>query len=481
MIAPSNIPISPIGFAIALMISMVLTVIALSPLRRFAVIYLIIQLGVAVGPLMPSIFETLTKERPKNAQQFLTLSPKRNILVVSLDDISRVLALENLDKNSVLRGQFKDFTFFENLTGNAPATQLSLAHEFFGSRDFKSLGNDMDALMTGLNLDLLPMNNSQTDSATYGSYNIFNTRPSRRLEIGGLSENRSLSNRVAGIANLHQYLAVRLGTRYLPISLKKLEYKGYDLSALLGAVYDLDCVDCSDLDRQLENHTGPIWDKLPISSLGDFDGLVRRVKVGNTTFAIRYMHFLFSHFPVDFDADCDYQSDSAAWHAASQNRQAAFAETTCALRKFVALIDRLKEMDIYDNSLIVLKSDHGKISNYFDDYPDNAGFNGSKTFGLDRYRPMLMIKDFNVRAQSLTLSDRAVAISDLAPSLCIRIPDAKACDTFPGVDLLSTPVDQGNSFRVYLPRGPQSTHRFKTLEGVIIQRGNDLVELVDKP
>jgi hypothetical protein len=100
---------------------------------------------------------------------------------------------------------------------------------------------------------------------------------------------------------------------------------------------------------------------------------------------------------------------------------------------------------------------------------------------LDRYRPMLMIKDFNVRAQSLTLSDRAVAISDLAPSLCIRIPDAKACDTFPGVDLLSTPVDQGNSFRVYLPRGPQSTHRFKTLEGVIIQRGNDLVELVDKP
>lgn len=481
MIAPSNTPISPIGFMITLMISTVLTLIALSPLRRFAVIYLIIQLGVAVGPLMPSIFEVLTKERPQNAQQFLTLSPKRNILVVSLDDISRVLALENLDKNSVLRDQFKDFTFFENLTGNAPATQLSLAHEFFGSRDFKSVGKDMDALMAGLNLDLLPMNNSQINSATYGSYNVFNTRPSRRVEIGGLSENISLSNRVSGIAKLHQYLAVRLGTRFLPIFLTALEYRGYGLSALLGAFYDLDCTDCSDLDRQLENHTGPIWDKAPISSLGDFDGLVKKVKVGDTIFAIRYMHFLFPHFPVDFDAVCDYRSDSAVWHAANQNQQAAFDETTCALHKFVALIDRLKEMDIYDNSLIVLKSDHGKISKYFDAYPDNAGFNGSKNFGLDRYRPMLMVKDFNVSEQSLTISQRAVAISDLAPSLCMRILDTKACDTFPGVDLLSTPVDQENSFWVYLPRDPQSTHRFKTLEGVIIQRGNDLVDLVDKP
>lgn len=480
MVAPSNTPIAPIGFTVVLVLAILLTAIALTSFRRFALIYIAIQLSVTFATVAPTIVSVITKERPLNTEQFLTLSPDLNILVISLDDISRVLTLDNLNAYPTLRHRFKDFTFFEHLTGNAPGTALSIAHELFGAVDFKAIGADSKELVAGLDLEMLAMNDPQVDAATYGSYNYLNSIPSRRVEIDGLSNNVSQRSHIARISDLYHYVAVRLATRYLPAAMIKLENRGLDLTALLNKILELDCRDCSALERRLENHAGPIWDREAVSSFADFDSLVERTRVGESSFVLRYMHFLFTHFPIDFDADCEYRSDSYKWFEANQNQQAAYAETTCALRKLATLIDRLKKLGIYDNSLIIFKSDHGKIKSYFDTHPHNAGFNGNLTWGLDRYRPMLMIKDIDTRSDILTVSDRAVAISDLASTICPRLPASASCEAYTGVDMLAPSATQEPPFSVYLPRDASSTHRLDTLEAVILQRGDDLADLVDK-
>ena len=63
---------------------------------------------------------------------------------------------------------------------------------------------------------------------------------------------------------------------------------------------------------------------------------------------------------VEFDRHCQFKGHDHDWFTRHQNRQSVKEESYCALQQFSRFIAKLKELGIFDKTLIVLKSDHGK-------------------------------------------------------------------------------------------------------------------------
>jgi len=475
MVAPDSTPTATGGLIAATMIALVMTALALTRFRKYAVIYLGVQLAVALVPAAASIQRALMPRGESDVARFMSLSPERNVLVVSMDDISGALAHEVLENDPVLRARFADFLFFEGVIGNAPATFMSITHELFGARDYKALGNDEAAVGAALDRSELVLNDLAVDAMTYGSYNAYNAWPERSVE------HVAVLPPMPAIMDLYQYVAARLGTRHAAAVLSTMETHSFDLATLTGMFFDVECTDCDPLLAEIENHYGPSWDTQLLVSRVDFDMFLEHVSVGGSDFTLRYMHFLFTHFPVDFDESCTFRGNDAEWYFGNQNEAGALAETACSLSLFAELLDRLKEAGVYDNTLIVLKSDHGKPRQYFNGPPGTLRFNGNELWGLDRYRPLLMIKEQGARGDAITFSDRPSTLSDLAATLCPRLPGSANCNAFPGVDILDPASGLGPPIQVYVPRDAEATHRFADHVRLILERGQSLADRADSP
>ena len=159
----------------------------------------------------------------------------------------------------------------------------------------------------------------------------------------------------------------------------------------------------------------------------------RRVTLGGDDPVYTFMHLMTPHPPVATNADCTYPGRRQAITVERYTAQA-----RCALSGVRELLDRLRELDIYDSSAILLTSDHGlavfrssrgnerlrrqqelpDLSAPADDYP----FRGmsSPAGALDRIvpkaTPFLAIKP--ARSQGpLRLSYAPTAITDLPATL----------------------------------------------------------------
>ena len=67
----------------------------------------------------------------------------------------------------------------------------------------------------------------------------------------------------------------------------------------------------------------------------------------------KFVHVGIPHRPVTIDAMCGYVE------GLRPTRDNYKAQTRCAVRRLVALLDRLKDIGVYDDALIVIASDHG--------------------------------------------------------------------------------------------------------------------------
>jgi hypothetical protein len=232
---------------------------------------------------------------------------------------------------------------------------------------------------------------------------------------------------------------------------------------------------------QLENHVGPAWDRQLIADVTKFDYWVGNLAVSEKPFSVRLLHFTFTHFPVDFDATCTFRSDDKRWYEAHQNEDGIRSQVMCALGKFARFLERLKALGIYDQSLVVLKSDHGEPTFYFSEYPDNVRINGHPNWGYSRYRPALMIKDFAVSRSRMTSRNRLVLLNDLAKTLCANSGVAVGCDHFGGVDLLSEEREQVDEpYYIYVVKDPESDFRFDAHLSVRLPGRNvDLIKAME--
>ena len=125
------------------------------------------------------------------------------------------------------------------------------------------------------------------------------------------------------------------------------------------------------------------------------------------------LHVIAPHPPIVVDADCRYLGEHLPVTADNFDAQA-----RCALNGVQALLDRLRDLDLYDRTAVVVTSDHGLAALASDDHP-LQGIR-SPAGPLDRIAtdatPLLAVKPFGARGP-LRTSEAPTAITDLPATL----------------------------------------------------------------
>ena len=126
----------------------------------------------------------------------------------------------------------------------------------------------------------------------------------------------------------------------------------------------------------------------------------------------------------------------------------------CVIKKIEFFLEKLKENNIYNNSLIIIKSDHAKPNGFYEEYPNNIKINNSNYWGVGRYRPFVMLKKVDINNTEIEISKKNIFLADLASTYCNFFYKANFCDKkYSYNNLLNSEKSfKINMYDVYLPQ-----------------------------
>jgi hypothetical protein len=467
-ISTHQIPTNKMNLVIALFVAAVALLLCRTrirtPLLLTALLFGAISGGSSAATILMGIKLT-------GFANLITASSTKNIFVVSFDGVPRDVAREVIDENAGYQRALKDFTVFTNSISTAPSTATSLISEGAGGIDLKAMfgteKNMVDKVdRSNIITNYLERNNYNV--SVYGYYSLIFNDNARAVAPGTIVA-RDLRQRTDDAGAVFELAVARMITPHFIFGRASADR----LASWVSKKWPDEHADQdADMLRRLKNHKGADWDASNIANLQDFHAYVNGLHVGTSEPVAQFMHFLHSHFPVDFDANCVYRSDNADWFKSHQTRNGVKDEVRCNVAQFIDFIAKLKVLGIYDRSTIILKSDHGTAVAY-NDPTKMEGFTirGNSLWGYSRLAPFLAIKPAAAKRDKPMLDARPVVLSDLARTLChLATPDG-GCDRFVGYDLLSSaaiPADA--TYFVNLVTGPASTYLMDTQQSVEFPR-----------
>ena len=472
MTNPNVNPINVINFILVFIFSLILSISSFTLVKKYVQIFLITITIVSVSTSIISIYKSEfnalnfnNASRNNKSIEWSKLSNKKNIMVVSFDGLSGNVVTELIKNDAELSKEFKDFTIFENAISQSPATGASHLGNIFGNHDYKSKGSHIDEILSNLLLEgyfeHLPWKFIE-DSYSY-HYDKFHLKP-MYLEYEG---NSGLTTSIATF-NFFKYTIIRIGTKY---SLKLVDSTKSNIfnycrniikNIVLKNNIDLEKSSQS-LDAKLIKKKGPEWDIVYPTHMPIYDEFISSLTLSDKKYSLRYMHFLFTHYPINFDENCEYRSDDKIWYDANQSEEGLVNLTKCALTKYVSFLNKLKELKVYDKTLVVLKSDHGKPQFYFSKPPNNLKINKHYRLGYNRYRPALMVKDFDSNNQKPKFKSELVSINDMSKTICEKanVQNKKNCAKFNGINLFDSSLKTDLPYYIYVPPSLSSNHKFE--------------------
>lgn len=176
------------------------------------------------------------------------------------------------------------------------------------------------------------------------------------------------------------------------------------------------------------------------SDIAFLERLTDRMRVDRETPVYKLIHLMLSHKPFVATADCEYGGKMGA------SRATVVAHSTCSLQNVVAVLERMKELGIYDNSLIILMADHGAWVPVTD--LRNAGeLDSINALAVAMATPVFAIKPPGVTG-ALQRTDKETSMIDIP----VTIADALDLETqFPGRSALRSygPQTRTRSHMVY--------------------------------
>jgi hypothetical protein len=415
--------------------STVLTVTWLSVHSNSMLAAMTVFIFLAVIPTVPKMFSKF--ESPELSSQ-IRLSEDKNIILISFDGLPGHTIKGILDADPILREQFKDFTFYENVAATAPGTNVSQMGIIHGNHDFTNWN-----IETRINWEELYFNDvSKYDFYTLYSFNKFN-KHGKRFSMWHLGP----SFQLAEISHFYDAVLLRIATKHGVILFQKLKGK------LIGGRH-------------------PRYTR----SVDNFDQSISMMTKGNERFGVVYMHFGFTHYPITIDENCIDRSIDADWVYANSNEPGIINSSRCAMSKNAELIQKLKAIGVYENSLILLISDHGKPSTYYQSPPYNYHLNGHKLYGFDRYLPLMMIKGIDVKQDAIQYNQNHVILDDIAQTTCYAIERKETCELTAGVNLLDPNDRPPTDYFIHVPKNGYSSYKIETQKPVRLSREIPLLD-----
>ena len=148
----------------------------------------------------------------------------------------------------------------------------------------------------------------------------------------------------------------------------------------------------------------------PVNGEAFLTDYTARVRVAHDRPTYKYVHVGIPHWPVSVDADCKYIG------ARSLRRPNYTDQSRCAVRRVGELLDKLRELGLYDSSLIVVSSDHG-VALSPEGFPgDRDIFGGPLSEMAGSALGLLVVKPPHNRGP-LRISEAPSAISDVPATI----------------------------------------------------------------
>lgn len=193
----------------------------------------------------------------------------------------------------------------------------------------------------------------------------------------------------------------------------------------------------------------------------------------------KWYHYIGTHKPLFWNKDCDRQSGLA------RSREIFLGQAYCILKGVAMLLDKLQEEGIYDQTAIIISSDHGHnvIPRDIAGSPDSVPLTGRM---MGTARPALLVKSLDSRAP-LKFSNSPTSLSDIAaitlssvgvtsekfPNSTLELPVKPDRDRYfydYSVEKLSRWNDQPVPYDLYRVNGPVTDDRSWSLQNIYADR-----------
>lgn len=404
-----------------------------------------------------SIKKDITTNKENNLSKF----GNKNLIVLSFDGISGHKISKEIFDNKILNHKLKDFKLYENTISGAPFTAPSIRIELNG----KYTKNNSKNIL----------NNENIDTLVYGTYRVGLSDINKGVIKSQL---QNYNNSFKLNLFFQKYWLGSVGRWSSPIGIILLKpliytdmYKAFIESASIknknknnpfNFITSRDKVDLYELDI--------ILDQI------NYDETLENV--------IRMYHFTFSHWPIKLNEDCKEIDSFSDNIQASQYEQIMLK---CISKKIIKFINNLKSQKIYDNSMIVIKSDHAKpncnethhtkykISDFYklqcnphySEYPYTEKLNNHFYYGFGRYKPFILIKDQNQIRDKVKISKKQVFLHDLSVTFCNFFLELTNCEISNRNDLTKPENEfSNNEYDIYItePQFTLSTTNFSKLK-----------------
>ncbi len=268
-------------------------------------------------------------------QELFELSPTFNVIHILLDQLQSDIALDILQQQT---SEFdaKDFVIYNNNIGAFPVTQFSIP-----------------ALLTGKSYDnTVPMREFIDQSMEQDAYYHILHREGYAVDL--ITQNNFLPKKFCNseCVNCKDTIAAfdvsSTDTQRVAYKLADFSLFRYSPHLLKQSVYnDEKWFFSTFLNNDALNF-------IPAVARDNLQYFTDELYVGSQPQPrYKFFHLVLPHLPIALDKDCTFIGKQ------TMSKQAYRKQAECSLSLFAQFIDRLKSLGVYDNSLIVLSSDHG--------------------------------------------------------------------------------------------------------------------------
>ena len=386
--------------------------------RKTAVAFIVIQLislslAVFQAPETPSFKRYYVDESTR-----FTFSPEKNVIILMLDTFQTDVFNEIINEDTYYKDIFRDFTYFRNTLSAFPKTYTSVPSFLTGNyydnsvpmQDFLKKAYTSTSSVPkvlkdrGCTVELFPY--PGTEKTIYFNEAIA-TNIKKRV-TGSV-----IRSDVAFLLDISLF-------RYVPHFAKRFVYN--DQLWLLKRFFPVnESTEKKEKDKPMVDGKVREFSPAALRRMRDV-GFIRQMLiesvVGGTVCAFKYYHLNGLHRPLVLDEKLDVKKMSYSERSSFKTQGKACLEIT------KLFLDKLRELGVYDKSLIIVMADHGCA-----DYPygvklETAGLSETddnvqkipphiKAAGL----PMLVIKPFGAAGEEIKISDAPVSLSDLPATI----------------------------------------------------------------
>ncbi len=365
-------------------ISLLLTLITIKfRIYNFFIIATFVTILVNTIYSTSALYKKYSNQNVKKIANNNLISKKLNIFIINFDNIPFHIIEEEFEKEKD-KNYLNDFVFFNKFISTTQSTYGNIIFEVYGNKlnDYtkKTKTEYINKLKPNPNNLINFIKKNNISASFYGRYNSLE----KKDELIDFTDLKLLE------------LTALTFQRFIIPSLERLfTYKiRFFYNKHIGNKY--------------------LWENK--QSLKQYEKYLKKIDESNYTdkIVINMGHWFFTQLPISLNKNCQFKENLP------QNIANMKGVGECSMKLIKKFINVLKNKGIYENSIIVFKSDNGIHSNFYPKSNTLSRSNNNSIYGYSMYRPFLMVKSLNSKRWN-NFNNSIISTADLASYYCEEI------------------------------------------------------------